>query len=68
MADTGALLTSYGLLHQLYADDVHAYIHCPSGPWLCGGSTSDVHSWLPLIASFLVLQKMIFFRWVVLGY
>src|SRR6218665_3217670 len=26
----GALLESYGLLHQLYADDVQAYTHCTS--------------------------------------
>ena len=26
----GALLTSYGLSHQLYADDVQAYTHCSS--------------------------------------
>jgi len=25
-----ALLESYGLLHQLYADDVQAYTHCTS--------------------------------------
>src|SRR6218665_1068106 len=28
-ADIGALLSSHGLLHQLYADDVQAYTHCP---------------------------------------
>lgn len=29
-AGIGALLESYGLLHQLYADDVQAYTHCTS--------------------------------------
>jgi len=29
-ADIGAMLSSHGLLHQLYADDVQAYTHCPS--------------------------------------
>src|SRR6218665_1945644 len=29
-ADIGALLSSHGLLHQLHADDVQAYTHCPS--------------------------------------
>src|SRR6218665_3026174 len=28
-ADIGALLSSHGLLRQLYADDVQAYTHCP---------------------------------------
>src|SRR6218665_2504690 len=28
-ADIGALLSSHGLLHQLYADDVQAHTHCP---------------------------------------
>src|SRR6218665_1357281 len=30
LAGIGALLESYGLLHQLYADDVQAYTHCTS--------------------------------------
>lgn len=28
-SEVGALLTSCGVLHQLYADDVQAYNHCP---------------------------------------
>src|SRR6218665_3198424 len=29
-AGIGALLEKYGLLHQLYSDDVQAYTHCTS--------------------------------------
>ena len=29
-AGIGALLSSYGLLHQLHADEVRSYTHCPS--------------------------------------
>ena len=28
-SDIGALLASYGVLHQLYADEIQAYLHCP---------------------------------------
>jgi Reverse transcriptase (RNA-dependent DNA polymerase) len=30
-AGIGALLNAYGLLHQLYADDIQAYVHCFAG-------------------------------------
>src|SRR6218665_3763388 len=29
-SDIGNLLSSYGVLSQLYADDTQAYLHCPS--------------------------------------
>src|SRR6218665_1394994 len=29
-SDIGTLLSSYGVLSQLYADDTQAYLHCPS--------------------------------------
>src|SRR6218665_829223 len=55
-SDIGTLLSSYGVLSQLYADDTQAYLHCPSTSAI--GAARTMHQAMGALADWMSSNRL----------
>ncbi|PGH37209.1 MAG: hypothetical protein CRN43_22520, partial [Candidatus Nephrothrix sp. EaCA] len=55
-SDIGTLLSSYGVLSQLYADDTQAYLHCPSTSAM--GAARTMHQAMGALADWMSSNRL----------